>query len=399
MFACHIDTIFFLCFILIPLTICTNKFKSLSQTFDIKLLKDEYKGDEYYKTLLSFQSDTNGFFHSFISTSENHDKIETVKIKKSPSTFYNSIISLGNPPQELKVVFDTGSGFFWVTSTYCVQNKTCLGVPFYDHSKSKSYKPTNNRVEVSYATGIFVGKMSSETVKIGDKITITNELVGEIESMNKNVLNIAKSSGIVGLGFSETSLFNKTFFDSLVTQKQLKKNVIGFDYRTFGGEINFGYINFKRIKPGTLNKHYVIEKYFWTLRLNDVKYNEGSLGVCQKGCKVAIDTGTSAITCPSSNYKLIVNTIQLNRDCSNMNELKDLSFTIDNINYSLSAKDYVYRFFNTKNYKVECVLNIVPLDLPSPRGPSWVLGENFIKRYYSAFNRDENTVYLGSKTK
>ena len=38
------------------------------------------------------------------------------------------------------------------------------------------------------------------------------------------------------------------------------------------------------------------------------------------------------------------------------------------------------------------------MDIKTPNGPYWVLGEYFIKKYYAAFSRDDNAVYLASKT-
>jgi hypothetical protein len=215
--------------------------------------------------------------------------------------------------------------------------------------------------------------------------------------MEENVLIKAGSSGIVGLGFPESSMFNGTFFDGLIRQKQLQKNVIGFDYKLFGGQINFGFINYTAFEAGTLNKHYVTEKYFWTLKLNSVTYGDSKLGFCTNNCKVAIDTGTSSITCPSQNYQQIVKELKLEKDCSNFNSLKDLSFLIDNVKYTLRPQDYVYRYFSHRLQRVECVMNIVPIDIPSPIGPNWVLGENFLRKYYAAFDRDENAVFLGEK--
>ena len=48
--------------------------------------------------------------------------------------------------------------------------------------------------------------------------------------------------------------------------------------------------------------------------------------------------------------------------------------------YVLTAKDYVLNVLNE-----ECVFGMVGLDIPSPAGPLWILGDVFQRRYYTAY--------------
>lgn len=58
-------------------------------------------------------------------------------------------------------------------------------------------------------------------------------------------------------------------------------------------ELLFG--NYDNSKfEGDLKWHPVVDKLFWSLKLDDIKYNGESLGVCkEKDCLVTPDSGTT----------------------------------------------------------------------------------------------------------
>ena len=52
---------------------------------------------------------------------------------------------------------------------------------------------------------------------------------------------------------------------------------------------------------GNISWHPVVDKLFWSMRLNDIKVNGVSLNLCNgtKKCMITPDSGTSLITAPS----------------------------------------------------------------------------------------------------
>jgi cathepsin D len=44
----------------------------------------------------------------------------------------------------------------------------------------------------------------------------------------------------------------------------------------------------------------------------------------------------------------------------------------------------------SKNW--DCVGAFMPLDIQEPQGPAWILGDVFLTKYYSIYDRDNNKV-------
>jgi Eukaryotic aspartyl protease len=78
-----------------------------------------------------------------------------------------------------------------------------------------------------------------------------------------------------------------------------------------------------------------------------------------------------------------------------------ISFVIDGIHYDLEPIDYVLNeegndelFYQVPEFLSKCVGAFMSLDVPEPFGPSWILGDVFLSKYVSVYDRDRNLLGL-----
>lgn len=108
-----------------------------------------------------------------------------VKLLNSLDTSYYGPISLGTPPQNFTVVFDTGSSNLWVPAASC-RSAACQVHSRYDSKSSSSYRSHGAHFDIRYGTGIVHGVMSRDTLQVGG-LAIEGQDFGEILECPGNV--------------------------------------------------------------------------------------------------------------------------------------------------------------------------------------------------------------------
>jgi len=110
------------------------------------------------------------------------------------------------------------------------------------------------------------------------------------------------------------------------------------------------------------------------------KVNPNLLGI--------IDTGTSVLVGPT---KVVENMTkgfgpgkEKQVDCSIVDTLPKLEIKIGGDSYILNGRDYILEV--DQGSKQVCIVGILGMDLPPQLGEAFILGDSFIKTYYTHFD-------------
>lgn len=310
---------------------------------------------------------------------------------------------------------------------------------------------------IQYGTGDCVLELASDTVRIGS-LEVQNQSIGLATYESEHPFGDLPFDGLVGLGFPDSTSARDhkvlPLFDNIVNQRLLNRNLIAF-YMSRNhkqpGFLSFGSIDPSYVLPGHKPWWFpVVSTDFWEIEMDSILINGVPLKMPGK-YNAAIDTGSSLISGPSEVVAPLIESMRLSEDCSNMKSMPIISFVFVDmlgrkVKFDLSPDDYIEiedengdfamisenpqtagsseaggGIIDNGNKDVsqngdaekvinagapaetthipaggyhKCVVGIIPMDVPKPKGPLFVMGVNFINRYMAIFDRDSMVVGL-----
>jgi hypothetical protein len=323
----------------------------------------------------------------------NYGATYNVPISNYEDAQYYGPIAVGTPGQQFNVIFDTGSSNLWVPAKNC---SDCGIHPKYDSSQSSTYKPNGTKFEVLYGSGPVSGFYAVDNVRWGTNTgggpVVVDQIFAEVDDVSGlgAAYALGKFDGILGMAFYSISVDGTpTVFDDLWQQKLIDQYMFAFFLTTDekkDGELTLGGYDTTRY-TGQIQWVNLTQTTYWETQLNYLR-----LGTTDETTvnKVVLDTGTSTLAGPASEVQKIADQIGAKPvgdtgeyiiACAKAASLPDLNIGIGPYNFVLTGKEYLL-----DDGAPDCVLGILGIDIPPPAGPLWIMGDVFIRKYYTIFD-------------
>uniref|UniRef100_A0A4X1VLH3 Peptidase A1 domain-containing protein n=1 Tax=Sus scrofa TaxID=9823 RepID=A0A4X1VLH3_PIG len=349
----------------IPLT----KVKSVRESLREKgLLKNFLKEHPY------------NMIQNLLSKNSSHvQKFSYQPLRNYLDMVYVGNISIGTPPQQFSVVFDTGSADLWVPSIYC-KSKACVTHRSFNPSHSSTFHDRGKSIELEYGSGKMSGFLGHDTVRIG-QLTSTGQAFGLSKEEISRTFEHAIFDGILGLAYPSIAIKGTTtVIDNLKKQDQISEPVFAFylsSDKEEGSVVMFGGIALDRI----------------TCR--------GRVIGCPRGCQAIVDTGTSMLHGPSkavAKIHSLINAKHFEKEyvvpCNARKALPDIVFTINNVDYPVPAQAYIRKDANNNR----CYSTFEEIMDTLNQREIWILGDVFLRLYFTVYDEGQNRIGLAQAT-
>eukprot|EP00920_Eleutheroschizon_duboscqi_P042214 GHVT01100982.1.p1 GENE.GHVT01100982.1~~GHVT01100982.1.p1 ORF type:complete len:776 (-),score=214.40 GHVT01100982.1:985-3312(-) len=316
---------------------------------------------------------------------------------------YYGDIQLGSGQTTFSVVFDTGSSNLWVPSVDC--GRSCGSHAKYNHEASSSYVKDGRKFNIRYGSGPVSGYVSTDAMTVGS-IKLSDFKFAEVTDASGLGMAYAmgRFDGIFGLGWPSISIDGLLPPFSEIAQRGLVKQAV---FAFYLGQHDGA--NGELVLGGIDPKHYVgqitwlplVSESYWQVALQAVTVGSQSFS---NSSKVILDSGTSLIAGPTADVERLAAAVGAHRfflfpnefviSCDAVAHLPTINFTMGGQTFGIEPKDYVTKM--SSNPMMPCMFGVIPMDVPAPLGPMWILGDIFMRKYYTIFDYGRARVGLAT---
>jgi len=322
------------------------------------------------------------------------------------------------------VVFDTGSTNLWLASDLCDQAPcTNTGRHRFSHLKSATFNdpPIPVNLDITFGTGELKGPQAIDDIHVGP-FTVRQQTFGMIQNEIGSVFSEIPFEGILGLAFPAMSANGVSpFFDNVVTQKVMKKNEFAFYFNAddkAGNGIFWGGVD-PNFYEGDIHMFPVSIPYYWAVDLHKFMIGDqviqvgksnpmnlfqsnpmnpfrqllksAAIPTAEKKPQLIVDSGTTYFTAETGVYEKIMAHIRP-ANCKKITDathpplvyqVRDMAGDIRE--FKIPADEYMVADENGGT----CEPAFMKIDIPKKYGPGMILGEVFMRNYFTVFDRGD----------
>ncbi|KAF9225113.1 acid protease [Gyrodon lividus] len=292
-------------------------------------------------------------------------------------------ISIGTPPRNFDVMFDTGSSDLLLPGIQC--DNSCHGHVLYDTEASLTSVDMDEPFVLMFAGGDFAfGQKHTDNVTVVG-LTATGQTLGVASHYSQGLqFGDFPADGLLGMGFEAISVYNQSpFFQTLVTQGQVDEPVFALSFAAPGPELYLGGTN-RDMYTGDFTWAPVIQQGFWEVTMNDVVCNGQSV---LTGVVAVIDTGTTIIHAPPSDvatFYAAIGGIPVHNEhryySFPCDAVPSVSFTIGGTSFPIPPEIFNQGILS-ESHPSQCVGVIAAANIPN-----WTIGSSFLSSVYTAFD-------------
>ncbi|GAA5975230.1 hypothetical protein JCM11641_004402 [Rhodosporidiobolus odoratus] len=295
-------------------------------------------------------------------------------------------VSIGTPPQDFTIDFDTGSADLWVPSPSVGGSVTT-----FNPNSSSTANATGDQFSIFYGDGSSVsGPVYTDRVTVAG-LTASGQTLAVVDSEAAGEMwGDTPVDGILGMGYTSLSnMDSNPFFQNLYEQGIVRRNLFSF---LFGdsddGELYLGAADPNKYS-GELVYTPVTEQGYWMV--------EGDIGVGKRKTSTStpmiIDTGTTLVVGPPSEVaKLFAKVRGASKWQSGYYQYPCASKWTATLWFKGQPFEVSSDYINLGKTKVGssmCVAGIAGQDVGID---GWVIGGVFLRNVYTVFNFNSNSV-------
>ncbi|GJE85515.1 acid protease [Phanerochaete sordida] len=318
---------------------------------------------------------------------------------------YIATVQLGTPPQDFKILMDSGSADFWVGGEQCqsTEGGDCGNHTFLGTQSSSSFVDSGKQFAVTYGSGAVQGDIITDNVNIAGLALNQHTFGVTTQETDDFAADTVPFDGLMGLAQSLLSEQGvPTPVESLASAGLISDAITSFKISRLAdekndGEITFGGLDQTKFDPATLvTFDNVNQQGFWEGSMPSVTVNGQDLGL--QGRTAILDTGTTLVIAPDADAAAVHAAIPGAKSDGQggftipCTTTASVALTFGGQSFAIDPRDLLFAPVDPTDLTGDCVSGISSGQIGG--ATEWLVGDVFLKNAYFSTDTGKNQISL-----